>query len=105
MHRHIRSPVGIYPLEKCRFAHMYIDIVSPHTPSCECTYYFMCVDRYARWVEVFSMKNQTAETVIGTFYSGWVAKYDGVAELASTDQERQCEEIFSTSSLACLAFK
>ncbi|GBM98101.1 Retrovirus-related Pol polyprotein from transposon 412 [Araneus ventricosus] len=85
IHRHTKSPLGLFKLPNARFNHVHIDVVGP-LPACK-GYYFVltCIDRFSMWPEAFSMCNQMAEKVAQTLYTGWISRF-GVPEILTSDR-------------------
>lgn len=90
VHRHTRSPLGQYPLPRCRFSHVNIDVIGPLPPSKGFVYCLTCVDRYTRWPEAFPMVDQTANSIAEALFNGWIARF-GVPDCITSDQGRAFE--------------
>lgn len=88
--RHVFSVIGKFSQVKNRIAKMHIDIVS-HLPLADgYRHLFTCIDRFSRWPDAIPLADISAETIVFTVYSGWVARF-GVPSTIVSDQGRQFE--------------
>ena len=74
--RHTTPPVLPIPVPKERFSHVHVDIVGPFSPDQGNKYILTMVDRTARWPEAAPITDTSAETVLQTFLSTWVARLE-----------------------------
>ena len=106
VHRHVRSPPGLFDVPSERFHTVHIDIVGPLPPSrppgqpftSPFRYLLTCIDRASRWVEAIPLASVTTEDVAAAFLDTWVSRF-GVPLYVVTDRGPQFEaELFE-----CLA--
>ena len=65
--RHINSPISSVPMPNQRFERVNVDIAGPFPHSLGNSYVLVCIDPYTRWIEAFSMRDQTTSSVIHSF--------------------------------------
>ncbi|GBN04607.1 hypothetical protein AVEN_76911-1 [Araneus ventricosus] len=85
IHRHTKSPLGLFKLPNARFNHVHIDVVGPLLLSKGYNFVLTCIYRFSRWPEAFLMCNQLAETVAQTMYTGWISRF-GLPEIITSDR-------------------
>lgn len=79
-----------------RFYHVHIDIVSPLPVSQGYRYCFTAIDRFIRWPEAMPMSDISANTIVITFYTSWIARF-GAPTVITTDRSMQFEStLFQT---------
>ncbi|GBO17012.1 hypothetical protein AVEN_143955-1 [Araneus ventricosus] len=57
IHRHTKSPLGLFKLLNARFNHVHIDVVEHLPASKGYNFVLTCIDRFSRWPEAFTMCN------------------------------------------------
>ena len=102
--RHVKTPFNSFDPTDQRFEHIHVDIVGP-LPTCQGYRYCLTMsDRFTRWPEVAPMEDMTADTVVKTLYSSWIARF-GCPRRITTDQGRQFEAAITTSLMNLLGIK
>ncbi len=110
VHRHTKSPPGLFQVPNSRFAHVHLDLIQL-TSSEGFTYCLTMVDRFTCWPEAVPVPDMTAETVSKAFFTNWIARF-GCPDKITTDQGRQFESalmrslgaLLGTSKLRTTAF-
>lgn len=90
IHRHTVTPLASFPVPKCRFEHLHIDIVGPFPPSRGNSYILTMVERFTRWPEAIPIADTSAETVARTLFQNYICRF-GVPLSVTTDQGAQFE--------------
>ena len=98
--RHTSMPFSTFATPGARFSNIHIDIVGPLPLSKGYTYILICIDRFTCWLEGFQILDMSVETVAQVFLSGWIARFDILLQLRTTD--RGCQ--FVNQSLLKLQF-
>ena len=88
IHRHTSTAPASFPLPKCRFQHIHIDLVGPLPSSNGHTHILTVIDRFTRWPVAIPLADTSTETVLKNLISGWVANY-GVPETITIDRGSQ----------------
>ena len=88
IHRHTSAAPASFPLPKCRFQHIHMDLVGPLPSSNGHTHILTVIDRFTRWPVAIPLADTSTETVLKNLISGWVANY-GVPETITTDRGSQ----------------
>ena len=84
------NPIGQFPSQDAKFAHVHIDLVGPLPPCQGFTYLLTCVDRFTRWPEVVPLTDITATSMAHDFLTGWIARFS-VPTSITTDRGSQFE--------------
>jgi len=50
------------------------------------------IDRFTKWPEAIPVKDINADTIVGSFFAGWVARF-GAPKTITTDQGTQFESL------------
>lgn len=90
VHRHVKAPLQPFPLPRCRFQTVHVDILGPWPPSRGHRYVLTCIDRFTRWATATPMPDISAETTALAFLSGWVSNF-GAPITVITDRGAQFE--------------
>lgn len=88
VHRHTKSPIGIFATPDARFSHIHIDLVGP-LPMCQGYQYLLTgVDRFSRWPIAVPVKDTSATTVSKAILTNWITNF-GVPQIITTDRGPQ----------------
>ena len=88
VHRHTSTAPASFPLPRCRFQHIHMDLVGPLPSSNGHTHILTIIDRFTRWPVAIPLPDTSTETVLRSLISGWVASL-GVPETITTDRGSQ----------------
>ena len=102
--RHVRSPVGKFPVPEGRFKALHMDIVGPLPESRGQRYLLTVINRSTRWLEAYPMAGISAEECASVFLQGWILHF-GVPGQLVTDRGRQFESQLWRHAMARLGVK
>lgn len=96
--RHVKSPIGNYPLVSNRFTEIHLDIVGRLPLSENKQYCITLIDRFTKWPEAVPTEDSKAKTVAEVIMNYWVCRY-GVPSKIVMDRGSQFEsELFAELS-------
>lgn len=81
--RHVRAPLGPFPIPERRFEHVHVDLVGPLPPSRGFTHLLTMVDRTTRWPEAVPLSATTSPDVARAFISSWVSRFGVPLDMTS----------------------
>uniref|UniRef100_A0AAV2LTK4 Gypsy retrotransposon integrase-like protein 1 n=1 Tax=Knipowitschia caucasica TaxID=637954 RepID=A0AAV2LTK4_KNICA len=81
--RHVKAPLGPFPVPERRFEHVHVDLVGPFPPSRGFTHLLTMVDRTTRWPEAVPLSSTTAPEVARAFLYSWVSRFGVPLDMTS----------------------
>ena len=98
VHRHVKSPLGIFKVPSRRFDHINIDLVGPLPPYQGYTYLFTIVDRFTRWPEAIPLSATSASTCAPALVSHWISRLGLLGEISSDRGAQFTSKLWTTVS-------
>lgn len=87
---HVHTKPELISIPVARFRHVHIDVVGPLPTSEGFNYCLIMIDRFSRWPEAAPLSSTSAEDIVNTFFTAWIARF-GAPRTITTDRGLQFE--------------